>query len=379
VCIELVKVTSFQNLCFLLFNSANISPFSQIPQIKLCYGLNRRSERPARLLLTSLGGDVEAGLSQLDGWGGVTDTFDGSSTSSSSSKCGCREGIVESSSLSSDAAVCAEATKTRGGGSWLAFAATSLSLEALLTPKALTKTKVRVSTDGDKRMAESFSSSSSSSSTVDAAARTALQRPPPRAIQELDRATLVYLSGDGDHDLCHPNNGGGDDDVENGALSWGVNDTYVIGGIVKGGAGLKTASLEKAKSLGVQCARLPLHHLLEHASACSSSSSSSSSSSASSKEVSADSSMSSNGASSAGDSAAELSAQGLRYTLTVNHVCEVLLLRAQQQTDERTLSAAIFPAGGEGATRKAAAAGWAEALQTAIPARHRREHRIRKP
>eukprot|EP00613_Pedinella_sp_CCMP2098_P019670 CAMPEP_0171685116 /NCGR_PEP_ID=MMETSP0991-20121206/2072_1 /TAXON_ID=483369 /ORGANISM="non described non described, Strain CCMP2098" /LENGTH=319 /DNA_ID=CAMNT_0012272733 /DNA_START=162 /DNA_END=1117 /DNA_ORIENTATION=- len=163
VCIELVKVTSFQNLCFLLFNSANISPFSQIPQIKLCYGLNRRSERPARLLLTSLGGDVEAGLSQLDGWGGVTDTFDGSSTSSSSSKCGCREGIVESSSLSSDAAVCAEATKTRGGGSWLAFAATSLSLEALLTPKALTKTKVRVSTDGDKRMAESFSSSSSSS------------------------------------------------------------------------------------------------------------------------------------------------------------------------------------------------------------------------
>ena len=168
---------------------------SLVQQIKLCYGTNRASSRPARLVLTSVSGEILRGLAELSGW-----------------------------------------------GNWLGVHATSAPLESLLDQ----------CTTGANRLdsGESPGISECTVAPIPAKIKYLLQTDDVQ-LPRLQTSRVVYLTADSGTDLCPHDE----------PLPWNAENTYVIGGIVKG-AGLRRAAIARADSLGLNTARLPLDHFL---------------------------------------------------------------------------------------------------------------------
>jgi len=143
---------------------------SLVQQIKLCYGANRASTRPAQLVLTSVSGDTHRGLAELSGW-----------------------------------------------GSWFGVRATSASLESLLDQSAAGANGIHNSESLDVSSCAVAPMSEASQGALEVA----VEKQMPRLLQP---SRMVYLTADSSADLCPYDE----------PLPWRAETTYVIGGIVKG-------------------------------------------------------------------------------------------------------------------------------------------------
>jgi hypothetical protein len=293
---------------------------SLVQQIKLCYGANRASPRPAQLVLASVSGETLRGLALLSGW-----------------------------------------------GRWFAVHATSAPLECLLNQGA---SEVSSERSGEP-VSLPLNANSVPTSRDELADFRDAQELATTQTPQLPVARVVYLTADSSCDLCPHDE----------PLPWRPEDTYVVGGIVKG-AGLRRATVARADALGLRTARLPLCRFLAVARSVPRAETLTEALKVEVAEDDYDTALRHNDGLSEGSrgtvpvvSTGLLSGveplvvtEGFPLTFTVNRVCEVLLLKAASDG---------FVAACDGSDKtlndggSLSDGGWASALASVIPLRYR--------